>query len=127
MLGTNDLKTVYNRSPSDIAEALHQYPEYVHQFCESRSLPQPTFILVSPSYMNNLAPRFIDTMPTPGIYNETSVQKSHELAKYIQQVASETHSLFLDSALITQTGDDGCHLDQQSQTNLAAALFDLVT
>lgn len=126
MLGTNDLKAVYNRSAADIAEALRQYPEYVHDFCESRSLPQPKLILVSPSYMNNLAPHFIDTMPTPGIYDETSVQKSHELAKYIQKIAGETNSLFLDSAPITQTGDDGCHLDQQSQANLAAALFDLI-
>jgi len=126
MLGTNDLKTVYNRSASDIAEALRQYPVYIQTVCTARSLPLPKIILVSPPYMDSRASHFIDTMPTPGIYDETSDKKSHELGKYVQQVAHETNSLFLDSAPITQTGEDGCHLDSTSQTALAAALYDLI-
>ena len=127
MLGTNDFKTVYNRSAEDIAEALRQFPEYVTSFCESRSLPEPKIILVSPPYMDDHAPHFIDSMPTPNIYDETSVQKSHDLARYIQLVAKDTDSLFLDSAPITKTGDDGCHLDRPSQALLASALHNIIT
>ncbi len=127
MLGTNDFKTTYNRSAQDIANALKQFPDYVREFCNTRSIPQPKFILVSPPYMNDQAPLFYDSMPTKGIYDETSVRKSHELAKYLQAIATETNSLFLDSALIAQTGEDGCHLDKQSQPKLASALYQLVT
>lgn len=127
MLGTNDLKTTYDRSAQEIAEALRQFPEYVTSFCNAKSLPQPQVLLVSPPYMNDQAPLFISSMPTSGIYDETSVQKSHELAKYVQQVANQTHSIFLDSAPITQTGKDGYHLDRPSQTALAAALYGILT
>ncbi len=127
MLGTNDFKTTYNRSVEDIAEALRQFPDYVTSFCNAKSLPQPKILLVSPPYMNDKAPLFITSMPTSGVYDETSVQKSHELAKYVQQVADQTHSLFLDSALVTQTGEDGCHLDKPSQNTLADALYTSIT
>jgi lysophospholipase L1-like esterase len=126
MLGTNDLKTTYNRSALDIAEALRQYPDYVHSYCQSTSLPIPKIILVSSPYMNTSAPHFLDTMPTPGIYDKTSEQKSHELASYIEHIARETDCLFLDSAPITQTGEDGCHLDKTSQPILAAALLSII-
>jgi lysophospholipase L1-like esterase len=127
MLGTNDLKTVYNRSAQDIAKALVQFPEYVKSFCETRSLKQPKIILVSPPYMDDHALHFIDSMPTANIYDETSVQKSHDLAQYVQQVANETNSLFLDSAPLTQTGEDGVHLDKSSQVALAAVLHRIIT
>src|SRR5437870_2517157 len=32
MLGTNDLKTIYNRTAQDVANALKQYPEYVSKY-----------------------------------------------------------------------------------------------
>jgi lysophospholipase L1-like esterase len=127
MLGTNDFKTVYNRSVQEIAEALRQFPEYVTALSKAKNLTQPKVILVSPSYMNDQALHFIDSMPTPGIYDKTSVKKSHELAPYVEAVAKETNSLFLDSAPITQTGEDGCHLDKASQATLANALYSIIT
>jgi lysophospholipase L1-like esterase len=66
-------------------------------------------------------------MPTPGIYDETSVQKSHELATYVKNTATETDSIFLDAGPITSTGDDGIHLNPASQSVLARALYDLIT
>lgn len=126
MLGTNDLKTTYNRSAQDIAEALRHYPEYVRELCTVRSLPVPKVILVSPPYMDSQASQFINSMPTAGIYDETSDQKSHELGKFIEHVALETDSLFLDAGPITHTGEDGCHLDASSHTTLAAALQKLI-
>ena len=122
MLGTNDLKTVYDRSAEDVARALKQYPEYIDQYCSERDAKRPRIILVSPAYMDEHAPKFIESMPAPGIYDEVSAQKSKQFAGPIKRLADQTNCDFFDAATVTQTGDDGCHLDAQSHKNLAENL-----
>jgi lysophospholipase L1-like esterase len=119
MLGTNDLKTTYNRSAEDVAQALKQYPEYVDKYCTDRSLKRPKIVLVSPAYMDENAPKFVESMPKAGVYDEISAQKSRQFSKPIERVAKETDCVFFDAATKTQTGEDGCHLDKQSHQNLA--------
>lgn len=119
MLGTNDLKTMYDRSAEDVAQALRQYPEYVDKYCQDRSLKRPKIVLVSPAYMDYNAPKFVESMPKPGVYDEISAHKSQQFAAPIKRVAEETGCVFFDVAPITKTGDDGCHLDMQSHKNLA--------
>lgn len=119
MLGTNDLKTTYNRSAEDVAQALKQYPEYVDKYCADRNLKRPRIVLVSPAYMDENAPKFVESMPKPGVYDEVSAQKSRQFAEPIKRKAEETGCEFFDAAQVTKTGDDGCHLDEQSHKNLA--------
>jgi lysophospholipase L1-like esterase len=126
MLGTNDLKTVYNRSAEDVAEALRQYPEYVKGYCNERNMQLPKMILVSPPYMDEKASKFVESMPQTGIYDEVSAQKSRQFAEPIKKVADETGCIFFDAASITKTGDDGCHLDQQSHQVLGDKLSELI-
>lgn len=126
MLGTNDLKTTYDRTATDIAQAIKQFPDYIRAYYADSGPKQPKVILVSPPYMDASAPKFIENMPTPGIYNEGSVQTSHELAVAIQQIAEQTNSVFLDAGPITQTGEDGCHLDKASHLALANALRGII-
>jgi lysophospholipase L1-like esterase len=120
MLGTNDLKTIYNRSAEDIATVLQQYLAYVKQYCEERGLKQSKIILISPAYMN-------ESMPSPGIYDEGSVEKSHQLASAFKQVAESTGNLFFDAASVAQAGEDGCHLNKESHEHLANALAKLIS
>lgn len=126
MLGTNDLKTVYNRTAEDVARALKQYPEYVQQYCEERDIELPRIVLVSPAYMNDKAKKFTESMPSPGIYDEASAQKSHDFAEAIKRVAEETDCDFLDAATLTTTGDDGCHLDLASHKKLGEVLYEAI-
>lgn len=119
MLGTNDLKTTYNRSAEDVAQALKQYPEYVDKYCADRNLKRPKIILVSPAYMDENAAKFVESMPAPGIYDEVSAQKSRQFAKPFKRIAEETACEFFDAGLVTKTGKDGCHIDKQSHQNLA--------
>lgn len=72
MLGTNDLKTMYNRSNEAIAKALKQYPEYVARFCATKGLKQPKIILVSPVYISDQVPASVKTP----VYTKESSQKS---------------------------------------------------
>ncbi len=127
MLGTNDLKTLYKRSADDVALALKQYPEYVDKYCADRNLKRPKLVLVSPAYMDENAPKFIESMPKPGIYDEVSAQKSRQFAEPIKNVAKETGCVFFDAAPVTKTGDDGCHLDLQSHKNLANSFSKIVS
>jgi len=126
MLGTNDLKTMYNRSAEDVAQALKQYPEYVDKYCADRGLKRPKIILVSPAYMDENAPKFVDSMPKPGVYDEVSAQKSKMFAEPIRRIAKDMECEFFDAAHVTKTGDDGCHLDAQSHQNLADEITRLV-
>ena len=126
MLGTNDLKTMYHRSAEDVAQALKQYPEHIDKYCANRELKRPKIILASPAYMDENAPKFVEYMPMPGVCDEVSAQKSRQLAEPIKRVAEETGCEFFDAALVTKTGDDGCHLDQQSHQNLASELLNFI-
>jgi len=126
MLGTNDLKTMYNRTAEDVAQALKQYPEYVAKYCSDRNLKMPKIILVSPAYMNENAPKFVESMPKPGVYDEVSAQKSHEFAEPIKRIAEELGCVFFGAASVTKTGDDGCHLDKESHANLANSFADII-
>lgn len=127
MLGTNDLKSIYSRSAEDIAQALKQYPKYVAKYCSDRKLKLPKIVLVSPAYMDEHAPKFIESMPKPGIYDQISAQKSHEFAEPIKRVAEELGCTFYDAALLTKTGDDGCHLDLESHQRLADEFAPIIT
>ncbi len=118
MLGTNDLKTTYNRTADDVALALKQYPEYVVRYCADRNMKQPRIILASPTYMDEKAPKFVESMPKPGVYDKVSAQKSRQFAEPIKRVAEENGCEFFDAAPITKTGEDGCHLDLESHKYL---------
>lgn len=126
MLGTNDLKTMYSRSAKDVAQALKQYPEYVTKYCADRNLKRPRIILVSPAYMDEQAPKFLESMPKPGVYDEVSAQKSRQFAEPIKQIAEEMGCEFFDAGPVTKTCDDGCHLDQESHKHLAESLSSII-
>lgn len=125
MLGTNDLKVTYNRSVEDIADALRQYPVHIREYCTRHNLKIPKIILVSPPLVDEYAPGFSESLPTPGVYDGAS-QKSQQLAEPIKRLAAEMDCIFLDAAPITKTGDDGCHIDIESHKNLAGSLTSIV-
>ncbi|MNL53739.1 hypothetical protein D3C87_1770090 [compost metagenome] len=65
-------------------------------------------------------------MPTPGIYDHSSVLKSHELAARLEALAKH-HSLdFVDAARLTDVGEDGCHITTPSHRTLGHELAGLL-
>ncbi len=125
MLGMNDFKTVYNRSTEDISEALAKYLDCVNTAYADAS-KKPSILLVSPPYMDDTASEFYTSMPTPGAYDETSIQKSHELASHIRNLADTTGSYFFDSAQVAAAGMDGVHLSEQSHGRLGRSIAPVV-
>ena len=125
MLGTNDFKVAYDRTAQDIADALNKYIDSIIAAYDSTP-NRPKVLLVSPPHMDDTAPQFYSSMPTPGAYDQTSIQKSRELALHLRKLASDTGSYFLDSADLTQAGEDGIHITEPSHKRLGQEVAALV-
>lgn len=114
MLGTNDVKNTYNKTPDEIAGSLAEYVEYTRKVVSDKGLKPPKIILVSP------VP--IDERSIQDVYDETSVQKSLELADKIKGVAKRLDCKFLEAGDYAKVGEDGIHLTRESNEPLAKAI-----
>jgi lysophospholipase L1-like esterase len=114
MLGTNDVKNTYNKTPEEIANSLAEYVEYTRKVVNEKGLKQPKIILVSPTP--------IDERSIQDVYDETSVQKSLELAVKINSIAEKLDCAFIDAGKHAKVGEDGIHLTRESNEPLAQAI-----
>lgn len=118
MLGTNDVKNVYDKSSDEIADSLAEYVAYTRDKVSERDMKQPKIILVSP------AP--VDERSIQDVFDETSIQKSLELADKIREIAVKHDCLFLDAGEHAEVGEDGIHLTKESQGSLAKAVAEVI-
>lgn len=118
MLGTNDIKNTYNKTPEEIAHSLAEYVEYTRDVVNEKGIKKPKIILVSP------AP--IDERSIQDVYDETSVQKSLELADKIKTVADRLDCVFIDGGDYARVGEDGIHLTRESNEPLAQAIAEAI-
>ncbi len=119
MLGTNDLKLQYERPVGEIADTLKLFIDEV-----KANTPNARVLLVSPIFVDDTAPKFTDYYD--GIYDKQSAEKSRQLGKEIERVASETSSLYFDASTVARAGLDGIHFDKQSHPALAQALAEII-
>jgi lysophospholipase L1-like esterase len=125
MLGTNDLKMEYGRTAEDIANAIKGLVADVRQYGQDKSGNQPEVVLVSPILINDKAPRFAEFYT--GYYDENAMKESHRLADAISSIAQEQNCGFIDAATVAKPGEDGIHMDEESQTPLADLIRDLIS
>ncbi len=119
MLGTNDLKLQYERPVGEIADTLKLFIDEV-----KTNTPNAKVLLVSPIFVDDTAPKFTEYYD--GIYDKQSAEKSRQLGKEIERVASETGSLYFDASTVAKAGLDGIHFDKQSHSTLAQALAEVI-
>lgn len=119
MLGTNDLKTAYNRTPEDIATALGEYVDVVREISKSAKI-----LLISPIHINARAPLFEEFYADT--YDEASERKSHMLAAEIERIAQERNVEFTDMSMVIQPGRDGIHMSKEAHEAFAVALYSKV-
>ena len=118
MLGSNDLKSFFGRTPTAIAEALHGYVDDIAANVTDRRGRAPVTVLVSPIRINDTAPRFLEV--TGENFDLTNLAaRSRELALAIRRVAQERGVLYADAAQVAHAGDDGHHLSLDSHARLA--------
>lgn len=116
MLGTNELRTVYNKTTKDIGEIFEQY--FVKTIlnrktrCKSSS---PKLLIITPPVVNENVEYWSDNK-----YIGAS-KKSEELNDIYKVIAQKYNCYFMGNENL-KTGIDGIHLTKESHNNLANIL-----
>ena len=115
-LGTNDLKSKFNRSTIQIAQAIkNDYIDYVRQNLKGELTKVPQFILIAPS--------IVDERNFEGF--EGATEKSKNFNKVFKEMAQENDCLFISNKGL-KSGKDGVHLTRSSHKLLAEKLASLI-
>lgn len=120
MLGTNDLKIAFDRSVTEIANAIHELITLIQAKTAKYDGNPAKVVLVSPILVDDSAPKIQEWYAA--YYDEGSAKKSRDLAHALREVATATGCTFVDAAQVAKAGEDGIHLDEQSHRALGNAL-----
>ena len=118
MLGTNDLKTMFGRSPEDIARGMLALVESVKAMSRAAwtEYPAPKVLVVAP-------PPLVATERFPGAVFDDGIEKSRQLAARYADVAQAASVEFLDAGGVTAAdGVDGLHLTADAHRKLGLAI-----
>lgn len=117
MLGGNDLKPEFGRTPTQIAEALGGYVDDVAaQVTDHRGRP-PITVLVGPAVMDATAPNYHDLVGESA--DPALPARARELATEVRRVAHERQVAYVDPTPVAPPGSDGVHLSMESHARLA--------
>ena len=116
MLGTNDMKTVYNASPDAIANGLNEIVSKAESVMNIKQGFVPKILIVSPPEIST----DILTGPFSGSFDEVSIEKSKRLAENYKKVANKHGCGFIDAKQYVKPSKvDGLHLDAEGHKGLA--------
>lgn len=121
MLGTNELKSTYNKSAKDIGEMLEKY--FVKTILNRKSQLKdsyPSLLIIAPPIVNEEQ----EYCKTNDKYLGAT-QKSKELNDIYKNIAERYNCEFLSSQGL-ETGIDGVHLTKESHKKLAEILEDKI-
>jgi lysophospholipase L1-like esterase len=117
MLGTNDLKSCFDRPPHRIAQALDGYLDDIPANVTDRHGRPPAVILVSPIWIDDTAPSYAET--TSAAFDHRAAERSRELGAELRRVALDREAGYADAAQVARAGADGLHLTLDSHAPLA--------
>lgn len=123
MLGSNDLKEVYNVSAEEIAKGAEVLIQETREFMMKKTGTVPMIILASPIELGEgiMETHFNDE------FNEESIQKSKELAFYYEQVAKRQNCLFFNAAEYASPSKEDClHMMPDQHEKLAKAFYEVI-
>lgn len=118
MLGTNDLKAKFGRSPDAIALGVRGLVEQVRRIDRGAwtTYPAPKVLVLAP-------PPLVQTERFPAAILEGGIEKSRALAGLYRTVAAETGAAFLDAGAVTDAdGVDGIHLSESAHRKIGLAV-----
>ena len=118
MLGTNDCKTVFNVTASDIARGAMALIRAVRAFPWTDAAPCPRILLMAPI---KIKPQIADVYMTD--FDEHSVEASEHFGEYYAHVAEQFDCDFLNAAEFAEPGDiDYLHMMPESHESLGHAV-----
>ena len=116
MLGTNELKYSYNKTPEEIGKILEEY--FVKTILNRKSQfteKYPKLLIVTPPLVNE----FADERTSVKYKNAT--EKSKKLNKIYEEIANKNNCYFVSNKKL-EVGIDGVHLTKESHKLLARIL-----
>ncbi|MBR3247459.1 MAG: SGNH/GDSL hydrolase family protein [Clostridiales bacterium] len=119
MLGTNDMKTIYNASPEAISAGVNEIVSRAEKVMDLKQGYVPKILIVSPPEITE------DVLKGPfgGSFDERSIDKSKRLAGFYKNVADKHGCMFLDAKMhIKPSVEDGLHLGPEGHKGLAEAV-----
>ncbi len=120
MLGTNDLKSYFNKSAADIAGGIDILLGDIADLKPGRSEGVPDIIVLSP-------PAILDKADPWGVF-EGGHEKSLQFATEFARVAAARGARFFDAGSVVQSSEfDAIHLDRAAHAQLGAALAALIS
>jgi lysophospholipase L1-like esterase len=112
MLGTNDLKSMFNASPADFCQGLERIIKAAIHFESNLSVMNPKMFLISPAHIIEPKDQFADMF-------RGAEPKSRLLAEQIKMLAGKYGALYLDAAdIIKPSPADGIHFNTASHKTL---------
>jgi lysophospholipase L1-like esterase len=123
MLGTNDLKAMYDRSPFGIALGAGELIDIVQSIegGVGTEYPNPRVLLLAPPPLGTLSPEVFEELFDGG------VEKSQQLGVTFDHIAQAAGVEFLDLSKVTSTdGVDGIHFTEEGQRKIGMAVADKV-
>ena len=127
MLGTNDTKAVFKRSPFQIALGAGKLVGIVQSSgnmfgAGSYSYPAPKVLLVAPPPLGK------PTVFSRVFEGDVGVERSKGLAAAYRKIAEAADVSFFDAGSVIQTdGSDGVHLSGETQRRLGGAITEKVS
>ncbi len=123
MLGSNDLKKIFNASAKDIAEGNRQIIKVIKEFSKEKQNYIPEIILISPPKIGEN----IKTSSFSTSFDMDAVEKSRDFSDYYTRVAMEEGVHFLDADKVIESSKvDSLHLDPEAHKKLADALYSFI-
>lgn len=121
MLGTNELKTTYNKSAKEIGEILEKY--FVKTILSRKSQfkeSYPKLLIIAPPEVDEN----MEYCKANSKYIGAS-QKSKELSNIYEEIANRNNCYFLSNKEL-ETGIDGVHLTKESHKILAGKINEII-
>lgn len=121
MLGTNELKTAYNKTAVEIGELLEEY--FVKTILNRKSQLRdsyPKLLIVTPPLVNEE----VEYCKAGNKYVGAGA-KSKELNEMYKKIAEKYNCLFLSNEGL-ETGPDGVHLTKESHKKLAEKIAEVI-
>ena len=123
MLGSNDLKSNFGLSASEIADGAGVLVETIQSFTEEKQGFVPSIVLISPPEIGE----GITDSPFYGRFLEDAISRSREFAKHYRAVAERFGCVYLNAAeWIKASEADSLHLDPEAHRILAEKLAEVV-
>lgn len=120
MLGTNDMKLRFERSPAEIAAGLGRLVKKAGDFLDTKGVA-PELLLVAPIHLHeNMATSDFSEM----FGTQAGLEKSKALAPFFKQLAEQRGCHFVDAAVAARASSvDALHLDAAGHRQVTELMY----